>query len=141
MLRVILSWWLISSMVVSAMQSPSSQRTIARGSQSNIDAPRQAVARTQAEWTALWKAHDFDKPVPAVDFSREMVVAVFMGSRPTAGYSVEITSVDERRSATVVSYRETMPARGAIAAQVITFPFHIVAVPNRSGDVTFEKVG
>jgi hypothetical protein len=135
---VCVSW---ISMAVLGLQEPNAaMRTIARGSQSNIDAPRQSVVRTQGEWEALWRAHDYDKPAPTVDFSKEMVVAVFMGSRPTGGYGVEITSVAERNGALVVSYRERSPSPGAIAAQVLTFPFHIVAVPRRAGDVKFEKV-
>ena len=64
---------------VDAGQPDAMIRTIAKGAQSNVDAPRQAVARTPAEWTALWRTHEYDKAAPAVDFSREMVVAVFMG--------------------------------------------------------------
>jgi hypothetical protein len=114
-------------------------RTVERGSQSNIESARQVVVRTAAEWTALWKTHNFDKPAPHVDFDSEMVVGVFMGSRPTAGYSVMITSVSERDGALVVGYSERSPRPGAMTAQVLTFPYHLVAVPKRAGNVTFEK--
>ena len=121
-------------------QQTLSMRTIDKGSSSNIDSSRQAVARSAAEWSALWKAHNFEKPAPALDFGKEMAVAVFMGSRPTAGFSVEIVSAEVRNGALVVSYRETSPRPDAIAAQVLTFPYHIVAVPNHAGEVKFEKV-
>jgi hypothetical protein len=124
-----------------AMQDVSGMRTIDKGAQSNIDSPRQAVARTPAEWHALWRAHDGGRPVPAVDFSREMAVAVFMGSRPTGGYSVEIASASQRDGTLVVSYRELSPPRDAVTAQVLTAPFHIVAVPASAGEVKFEKAG
>lgn len=122
------------------MQSEGALRTIAKGAQSNIDSPRQAVARTQGEWDALWRAHDYDQPVPAVDFSRETVVAVFMGSRPSAGYTIAIVSAVQRGGALVVSYKESSPSRDAMTAQVLTSPFHIAAVPAFSGRVAFEKV-
>ncbi len=124
---------------VDAGQPDAMIRTIAKGAQSNVDAPRQAVARTPAEWTALWRTHEYDKPAPAVDFSREMVVAVFMGSRPTGGYSVEIVSATESGGSLVVSYREQSPPRGALTTQVLTAPFHMAAVPKFTGDVRFEK--
>ena len=114
-------------------------RTIDKGAQSNVDDRLTATARTEPEWTALWKKHNFDKPVPSVDFSKEMVVAVFMGSRPTAGFAVEITSVAERNGKLVVAYKEAAPAPGAISAQVLTAPYHIVAVPKSSAPVAFEK--
>ena len=68
-----------------------------------------------------------------------MVIGVFMGSRPSAGFAVEILAVEERAGATVVSYREKAPARDAVAAQVITSAYQLVAVPRRTGEVRFEK--
>jgi hypothetical protein len=115
-------------------------RSIEKGTQSNIDSPRQAVARTPAEWAALWKAHDFGRPAPTVDFNREMAAAVFMGSRPTGGFSVEIVSAGERDGSYVVGYRESSPRSDAITVQILTAPYHIVAVPKHSGAVRFEKV-
>ena len=75
-------------------------------------------------------------------FGKEIVVAVFMGSRPTAGFSVEIVSTRVDGVALVVQYRETRPARDAIVAQILTMPYHIAAVPKRAGvtDVRFEKL-
>ena len=138
-IRIVIAWSALASVSGMARQSSIELRTIARGAQSNVDAPRQAVARTPAEWTALWRAHDYDKPAPTIDFSREMVVAVFMGSRPTAGYTVEIVSVKEAGGSLIVSYREQSPARDALTAQVLTAPFHFAAVPKFAGDIRFEK--
>lgn len=115
-------------------------RTIEQGSGSVIDEARQATARTAAEWAALWRQHAPDRPLPAVDFSKEMVVGVFLGSRPTAGFAVEIVGVRETSGGAVVEYRETRPSRDAMTAQVLTAPFHLVAVPKVDGAVTFEKV-
>jgi hypothetical protein len=115
-------------------------RSIEKGAQSNVDDRLQASARTSAEWTALWKKHNFDKPAPAVDFSKEMVVAVFMGSRPTAGFAVEIVSAEERGGKMVVAFRETAPASGTVSAQILTAPYHIVAIPKSTAPVEFEKV-
>jgi hypothetical protein len=62
-----------------------------------------------------------------------------MGSRPTGGFSVEIVSVAERDGGLSIGYRETAPGPGAVAAQVLTSPYHIVAVPKHTGDVRFAK--
>jgi hypothetical protein len=120
--------------------SRATMRTIDKGVESNIDGARQVAARTAAEWTALWKAHTFDRPLPAVDFSREMVVGVFMGSRPTAGFALEIVGAADHDGTLVVTYRETTPPSGVITAQVIVAPYHLVAVPRHAGTVRFEKV-
>jgi PrcB C-terminal len=118
----------------------SAMRTIERGVQSQVDGARQVVARTEQEWTDLWRAHDYDRPAPAVDFGRDMVLGVFMGSRPTAGFAVEIVGTRVDDGTLVVDYRETRPMGSAVAAQVITSPFHLVAVPRETGEVRFERV-
>jgi len=117
-------------------------RTIAKGDQSNIDDAKQVVVRTEAEWAKLWQQHAPSQPRPVVDFSREMIVGVFMGSRPNAGFSTAIVSATAAPSgALIVRYTETLPAAGSVSAQVLTFPYHLAAVPKSAvTDVKFDKV-
>ena len=121
------------------LEGPST-RTIEKGDQSNIDDAKQVLVRTEAEWTRLWQQHNPDRPRPKVDFSKEMVVAVFMGSRPNAGFSTTITSAMAANGALVVRYTETMPGAGGVSAQILTFPYHIVAIGKADvKDVKFQK--
>jgi hypothetical protein len=113
--------------------------TIVRDAMSHVEAPGEAVARTAAEWTALWRRHAGDAPAPPVDFARRTVVAVFLGSRPTAGYGVEITGTRQQGGALIVAWREGRPDPGQITAQIITSPAHIVSVPKFAGEIRFEK--
>jgi hypothetical protein len=116
-------------------------RTIAKGDQSNIESPTQALAKTEAEWAALWRRHAGDREKPPVDFAREMVVGVFMGSRPHGGFSTTIVTSMEVKGVLVVRYTETIPPRDAVTAQVLTSPYHLVAIPKAEvTDVKFEKV-
>jgi hypothetical protein len=121
------------------LESPNT-RTIEKGDQSNIDEARRVVVRNDAEWTTLWKQHHPDKPRPAVDFSKEMIVGVFMGSRPNAGFSTTILSATAANGALIVRYAEKVPAPGSISAQILTFPYHLVAIPKAAvTDVKFDK--
>jgi PrcB C-terminal len=115
-------------------------RSLDKGSASQISIPREVIVRDRAEWAALWSAHAPGRPQPEVDFSSEMVVGVFVGTRPTAGFAVEIVGYRAVGSDVVVQYAEAIPPRGAITAQVLTSPFHLVVVPKQTGNVTFEKV-
>ena len=110
-------------------QNAGTPRTIDKGEQSNIDEARQVVVRTDAEWTKLWQQHSPDRPRPAVDFSKDMVVGVFMGSRPNAGLQHPIVSTSRRTARVLVRYQESTPRPGTITAQVLTFPYHLVAIP------------
>jgi hypothetical protein len=113
--------------------------TIAKGADSGIDSARQVTVRTPEAWAALWREHAPDRAVPQVDFAREMVVGVFLGSRPTAGFGVEIVGTRQEGGALIVMYRETSPGRDSITAQILTAPYHLAAVPAFAGEVRFEQ--
>jgi len=116
-------------------------RILEQAARSPIQSRREVVIRTEAEWGALMPSLRVGAPETAVDFSKEMIVGIFLGSRPTAGYGVTIVSADEENGVLHVKYRETAPPADAISAQVITYPYQVVAIPKSSAkDVKFEKV-
>jgi hypothetical protein len=131
---------LLVVLLAAIVQGGASIRTIDRGDQSNIEALKQVVVRTPAEWAAVWRQHSPDRPQPGVDFSKEMVVGVFLGSRTTAGYSVQIVAAEESNGTITVKYRQTEPGRDAITAQILTFPYHLVAIPTSRAEVKFERI-
>ena len=135
---------MISALTVLAMsallQANAYPRVLDKGDQSNMDDRRETVARTAAEWSALWRLHAPDRPQPRVDFAREMVAAVFLGSRPTAGFAIDIVGTKEEAGVLVVQYRETQPGKGLLSAQVITSAYAMVALPRRDSAVRFAKV-
>jgi hypothetical protein len=113
--------------------------TVARGPVSVITDSRQLVVRSTAELAALWKEHGSSQPVPSVNFSKEIVAAVFLGTRPTGGFSVEIVGTRVEGDALVVEYAEQRPGRADIVSQVLTSPFHIVRLPAHKGPVRFQR--
>jgi PrcB C-terminal len=114
--------------------------TISQSEQSAVEEARQVVVRTPEEWKVLWKEHAPNQPMPAVDFTKSMVIGVFLGSRNTAGYRVTITSIERDGANVVVAYREERPGARDILAQVITLPHHLVRVERIGGEVTFARV-
>src|SRR5438093_6848335 len=125
---------MVTVLLLALMQAPSSPiKTIERGAMSYVEDRRELVVRTPAEWTMFWRGHSPDRALPAVDFSQAMVVGIFLGSRPTAGYSVEIVRTLVRDGALVVQYVEKSPGRGDVTAQMVTMPYHLAAVPKHAG--------
>jgi hypothetical protein len=115
-------------------------KTLDKGTQSYVEDARQVVIRSADEWAKMWTRHSPDRKLPAADFSQYMVVGVFLGSRPTAGFDVQIVGTREEAGALVVQYREVTPTIRATTAQVLTMPYHLVLVPKHAGEVKFEKV-
>jgi hypothetical protein len=114
--------------------------TIATDAMSGVDVPKQIVARTTAEWAALWRQHAGETVLPKVDFASRTVVAVFLGTRSSAGYAVEITGTRHDQGALIVEWSERRPERGTLSAQVLTSPAHIATIPKFAGEIRFEKV-
>src|SRR5918992_1608451 len=114
--------------------------TIAKGEVSGQQMAKQVTIRTAAEWKALWTEHAPTEKVPAVDFGKNMVVGIFLGSKPSAGHEVEITGVRTQDKDVVVEYVQKQPGRGTMAAQILTEPFHLVVLPKHEGTVRFMAV-
>jgi hypothetical protein len=134
--------WLFALLQAAAAQPqtmPIPFATVARGHHSGIEESRQVAVRTDSEWKALWKEHDSDQPAPAVDLGKSMVAGVFLGTRSTGGYAVEITGVERAGVDVVVRYRETKPDPGMMVTQVLSSPFHIVSFEKTTGQIKFQK--
>lgn len=115
--------------------------TVAQRDQSDIETARQVVVRTPEEWKALWKEHAAGQAMPAVDFSKQMVVGVFLGTRSTGGYSVTISGIEREGNDLVVTWRESRPGAAAIVTQMLTSPYHLVRLERASGEVKFRQQG
>lgn len=92
----------------------------------------QQVVRDGATWNALWARitrTGAPLPLPAVDFTREMVLVAAMGSRPTGGYTVTIEGVDEAGGEWVARVAEQRPGARCGTIQAVTAPVDAVAVP------------
>ncbi|GBD35072.1 hypothetical protein HRbin36_00176 [bacterium HR36] len=115
-----------------------------KGGFSGVNKPGQRVIKDGKAWAELWNevhSHVTPKPeVPAVDFDKYMVLAVFMGTKNTGGFAIRITNIqyDEKADKLRVAVQETSPAPGSIVIQAITQPFHIVVVPRSDKAVEFK---
>lgn len=113
---------------------------VAKGALSEVTEPREVVARNDTEWQSLWRSLSPRRAAAAVTFDTTMIVAVFLGSRPTAGYEPEIVGVRRDGDALVVEWREHVPPDAGNPPNQTT-PFVVAAVPQYAGEVRFRKVG
>lgn len=68
---------------------------------------------------------------PSVEIDRhgkQIVVFATLGEKPTGGYEIEITRITATRTTLVVMSRVTAPGRGAVLAQVLTYPSDAVSI-------------
>ncbi|HXW07034.1 MAG TPA: protease complex subunit PrcB family protein [Vicinamibacterales bacterium] len=113
--------------------------TIGYGEGSRVTTAHRQILRTEEEWRELWRAHAGPELAPpVVDFDTRMVAAAFAGERPTPGWEIAISGTRRDGAALVLLVTERHPPASAMAAQILSSPFHIVTVPRYDGAVRFE---
>lgn len=67
-------------------------------------------------------------PVPELDFRRETVVALFLGTKSSGGYGVRVIDVRDEQGELYLDLQFTEPGPGSITTQALTSPWLIVRV-------------
>jgi len=113
---------------------------------SGIGIASTVVVRNPTEWARLWRDHDSrilpSRPLPFVDFGRDIVVAIFLGQRLDRCHEVRIERVllfDDNRI--IVRYRELLSSAGTACAPGQSWPAVIVRIPFTDLPVHFEQLG
>ena len=109
---------------------------------SGLDDSLRSVVRDPATWTKLWQRMQrpfFPRPaVPAVDFTRDMVIVAALGQRPSAGYDILIESAERTPDGLIVELRVTSPGSGCPVEAALTQPVDIGRVPFSDGPIRFR---
>ncbi|MEJ7810351.1 MAG: protease complex subunit PrcB family protein [Gemmatimonadaceae bacterium] len=112
-------------------------------SYSGLSARQRLAIRDGASWSALWTTLSTDvspRPaVPAVDFSRDMILLAAMGEHRSGGFGIAIERVQLADGQLYVTVRETSPGAGCMTTQAITRPLTAVLVPRGDYDVRFVE--
>ena len=130
----------------SALDSRSDFQVYEKGTVSQYTATANFEFSNFSEWSnhyALHRGNRFDsRNAPYIDFSRENVLAIHLGSRSHAGYSINILSVsdDNSDSTTQIRYEEVIDNTNA-NAQVISYPYAFVRIHYTDREIRFIKTG
>jgi hypothetical protein len=79
-------------------------------------------------WNRAYGTQLSPPPLPAIDFRRESVIAIFSGQRPTGGYSLNVQDVRLEDGGLIIDIVQTRPAPDAMVTQVLTHPWAMVRV-------------
>jgi len=121
--------------------NPIAYKTIVSDSYSNIEAPREVVIKDLAAWNMLWAEHSKNKiAAPQVDFSRNMLVAVFAGSGNAGCGTFDVVNVMSRDGKVLVEYEHRDMSPVAICPAVVTQPVRVIALPRIDAPVEFRKI-
>ncbi|HYW30322.1 MAG TPA: protease complex subunit PrcB family protein [Gemmatimonas sp.] len=110
---------------------------------SSITESRRVVIRDDAAWRTAWaemwaRTGPSVPPLPAIDFSRDMIILAALGQRNSGGYSITIDSASRATSGAIVWVSKPTPGKcGTLAA--LTQPVDLARVPKVDGNVDFRE--
>ena len=102
-------------------------RRIGQWTASGLDSPARKVIRDDSTYAQFWQALGAGQR-PAVDFTRDVVIAVAAGQRQTGGYAIAVDRVARAGKSMTVEVVETVPGPGCWTTQQITQPVDVVVV-------------
>jgi hypothetical protein len=109
---------------------------------SGFDEPSRLVVRDLATWQAAWtrtfRGASPIPPLPDIDFSREMVVLVALGSHSSGGYGILIDGASEAGVQGVdLAVHSISPGPKCGVTGAFTQPVDIARMPRRDGAIRF----
>jgi PrcB C-terminal len=115
---------------------------LASGNHSNMKDQQYVAFTNQADFDSMWQkafagqSGAPDKPV--VDFSKNMVLAIFIGEQPTGGFRIRISKVDTSGADIQVTFYGIQPGQNCRHPQTSTEPFLIATIPTSTKSVDFN---
>lgn len=115
--------------------------TITEGERSGFDQPSSKVIQDQTTWEDTWDmimSSLLDPPPPPqVDFAEYILLAHFMGEKPSSGYHAEFSEVLEGANKITAAVREISPGPECLTRAVMTAPYHVIQIPKTDKYVQF----
>ena len=103
-------------------------RRIGQWTRTGIGEARRQVIRDANAWANFWSELGVGER-PAIDFTRDLVIAVAAGQRPTGGYEIAVDHVRQSNEELTVEVVETTPGPNCLTTPSLTQPVDIVIVP------------
>jgi len=95
-------------------------------------------SRNSLGWKDLWKKVS-PSEAPDIDFDKYVIACVFLGRRPTGGYSIEFGKPYIKDNRMVVPYREHKPT--GFVTQALSYPYRMKVFERSPGrEVVLERI-
>lgn len=101
---------------------------LSSGRECTIETPVNLVISDSRQLDSLWaKAFSgYDEPAkPVVDFSKNAVIALFLGAVKSGGHSIAITALQMDNAGVKIGAEHKLPGKSCITSTAIEYPFYI----------------
>ncbi len=143
-------FWLLKTKITKAPIYPGlppgteEGQMIRQGPRSGVGEAKNLVITTEAEWLRVFSEiapHVFvGDYMPAIDFTKESVVAVFAGQKPNGGYGfgAYLSGLRQPGKSLTVHISENSPGPNCVTEQVLTTPYVLIKIPKTDQKIVFE---
>lgn len=104
--------------------------------------PTAYVLESQEKMDTYFTKHENTCSVasdPNIDFSKNLLVGIFAGAKPTSGYAIKITSMVENSCQITINFFEKAPLAGENITQAPTYPSDFILIPKTSKPIYFNR--
>lgn len=125
-------------------ETPPKWAYLISGAVGNRETEAQFMIKSEDEWTKVWKEtnQSFEPmpPKPAVDFTKNWVIACMMGMKRSGGHSLKIKDLTVNGDALKISIENTSPGKNCMSVDMITYPYAFYTIEHfKQSKVTFES--
>ena len=103
-------------------------RRIGQWTRTGVGEARRLVIRDANAWAQFWSELGAGER-PEVDFTRDVVIVVAAGQRPTGGYEIAIDRVTQANRELTIEVIERTPGPNCMTTASLTQPVDVVTVP------------
>lgn len=104
--------------------------------------PQAVYIDTQENMDKAFTKHENTCPVatdPNIDFTKNHLVGVYAGAKPTSGYEIKVTSIYENSCQIIITFYEKSPQAGEQITQTPTYPSDFILIPATKKPLVFIK--
>ena len=113
---------------------------------SGLTKPVQLVIKDSKEWQEVWERSHCKvispvPPLPEIDFTKELIVVVALGTRPTGGYGIFVDRAVDKNNRREITVGKQSPGKNCFTTQALTQPVDIARLPKTDRPVVFKETG
>jgi|GEM_PF-3110186 len=101
---------------------------LASGTNSEVHTRTNYLVDSPEKLAALWQLLPGAPAMPTVDFNTKTVIALFAGDRPTTGYDLSVSAINDTASTRMVYVVLNKPAASCMTGQMVTQPYVVFEV-------------
>jgi hypothetical protein len=109
------------------------------GANETTFAEKQVLVTDFETFKSYWESFQPGQALPAVDFTKQAVVVLLDSQRPTSGYLIHVSGLEETTNQLIVHYKTENPPSDSFTAQILTWPWSMQEISKPTKPVVFQR--